>query len=536
MGRHWWGLMTGVWALVGCGVNAPQGSPAQAAGLRAMGLQATPAWGERVVPDARAQAMRITGPQGSSVQALVPGQGLLDVPAAPASAEQWSGVSDVSLDTYRTKLDASPYARRAVVEFLDGAQQVVGRLEPFGAVAVNQLDVLTSVPAGGCGPLFDTLAARLSQTGVAGFRLSPSAADRSEVTVAGRYALCQGVVLTGQQATAAAQVRLDQALMASGPRLPVLNEQGFVTDRTTVMNLLQAGGAYAYDPTCPEVQRKLDPIAANGFDVISMARLKADLRLTGPSPTGAGVNVAVIGGGMGARDQFDCRPAYAFAKHDTFIGDLLVTLAPGVTVRDEAVCTPSGACRSADVAQALMRVLDTLPSPALVNLSLGGPLPNRVIYELLRLLGAERGIPVITSSGNSPAAPAQYPASYARGVAAPGNPTLNNVISVAALGWRAGAYQLAGFNTRGNANVFAAGVNLCPATVSGWRCLNQRYPQNLGISGTSFAAPVVTALSALLTEQNGHVPANLLSCLNLNLRTDPISQVPYPALLNRPCP
>lgn len=526
--------------LIGCGVSAPLtgGAGGQTAPGRltlASLPPATPAWGERIaVTDAQIRKLRVNLPGGPVVVTLGTAPQLVDLPAPPLSAETWGSTSSVSLETYRTRLSSAVYTRRASVEFLNGAGQVMSTLYPYGAVNAGQLEFLVSTPAGGCPGLFTNVSTRLAATGISGFMIKTD--DLFSVSVDGRFDLCHAVVLLGQQAAQAGVTKLDQVLSQAGPKAPVFNDLGYVSDRLTVMNLMQGGGAYAYDPTCDEVQNKLDPVANNGFSTVSMTKLGSDLNTASTALSGRGVSVAVIGGGMGAQDNFDCRPGYAFAKHDTHIGNLIRTLAQNVTLRDLPVCNAAGTCRSSSVSRALMNVLALNPAPQLVNMSLGGPLPNRVMYELVELLGTLRGTQVVTSSGNSPAAPAQYPASYARGVAGVGEPTLNNVISVAALGWKGSAYQIAGFNTRQNANLFAPGVSLCPTIVLNQRCLTQPYPQNLGISGTSFATPIVTALSALLIEQTGRMPADLLACLNRNLKTDPISNITYPAVSGQLCP
>ena len=168
-------------------------------------------------------------------------------------------------------------------------------------------------------------------------------------------------------------------------------------------------------------------------------------------------------------------------------------------------------------------------------MSFGGPLPNKIMYALLKLLWQERKIYVVTSSGNSPSAPAQYPASYAKGVSLGTEPMLSNVISVAAIGSRHNVYEIASFNTRKNANVFAPGVNLCPSSVLTRRCLSGGvYSQDIGVSGTSFAAPVITALGALLIEQTGKIPNDLLGCLEKNAVAQS-NGVTYPTLQNQPC-
>jgi Subtilase family len=485
------------------------------------------AWGERIAVNG-ATSVRVNYPDAPQVFTLTPGQQFFDLPRPPRNLEIVTDAT-VPLETYESELDSTIYTRRASVEILGQT------FLPYGSVTIGQIEFLASVPVGGCPRLFSSVTARLASTGVSGFMIGTGEEDKFTVSVGSKFDLCQAVVLVGQQTTIQARSRLDGALLAYSPRLPVVSELGYVLDNNTVMSLMQAGGAYAYDPSCDEIRRKLDPISANGFGRVTMTKLRADINPTGVQLQGDNVGIVVIGGGFGKQDQFDCRPEYSFAKHDTFIKDILDLFTSNATVRDEVVCDSSGTCKSSNVSRALMRTIAFPPrADTLVNMSLGGPLPSKVMYALIQLLGTERKISVITSSGNSPSAPAQYPASYAEGVAVGAEPMLSNVISVAAIGWRNNAYEIASFNTRKNANVFAPGVNLCLTTLLSKRCLNDPYPQNIGVSGTSFAAPIVTAVSAVLIQQTGRMPDDLLGCLEANL-ADPSKAVSYPALMSKPC-
>jgi subtilisin family serine protease len=538
------GLMVlGIALGVGCNVGARY--EALETRLKNALLPAQPAWGERVtVESGQVKTIRVNYLDSLKTFALNPGQKVVDLPKSPAntdipetdpSTNPPRPRATVSPEAYKTALDATAYTRRASVEMLDASGKVIPNLTlyPYGSVTVQQIEFLVSVRLERCDALFAYLNNKLPTMGVVSFRLSPQSEDKLSISLERRYDLCQGVVIVGEQTTVQALSRLEQALSTS-PNLT--NDLGFVVDKNTVMSLMQLGSVFDYDPDCGEIERKLDPIADNNFDFVTMAKLRTDINPTGAALTGSNVGVVVIGGGFDAQDQFDCRPDYGFAKHDTHIKDILDLLASGATVRPEVVCNASGTCKSSNVSKALMRTLSAPPKPdTLVNMSLGGPLPNKVMYALLKLLGQERKIHVITSSGNSPSAPAQYPASYAKGVASASEPMLSNVISVAAIGFRSGAYEVASFNTRKNANVFAPGVNLCTTSLLTKRCLvGGVYPQDIGVSGTSFSAPVVTAVSALLIQQTGKMPGDLLGCLEANL-FDPSKAVSYPALMSKPC-
>jgi subtilisin family serine protease len=171
-------------------------------------------------------------------------------------------------------------------------------------------------------------------------------------------------------------------------------------------------------------------------------------------------------------------------------------------------------------------------------MSLGSPLQNNIMYSLLELLRMRHNMPVFASGGNARRAPAQYPASYSSGVAVIGQPSLANVISVASLGWKStSGYEIAAFNTRANADVFAFGVDLCPDTALGFRCSSLLpTPGNLGITGSSFSAPIQAGLAALLIQRKGGLPTDLHACIRNNRKTDSVTGIQYGALTTQACP
>jgi subtilisin family serine protease len=171
------------------------------------------------------------------------------------------------------------------------------------------------------------------------------------------------------------------------------------------------------------------------------------------------------------------------AIHGTAVAAILVgdpaSRAPGLLpglplVAVDAFHKASGDER-ADV-YTLVRGLDQLigAGASVINLSLAGP-PNTVLEDTLAAIEAAQGAVIVAAAGNGgPNAPPAYPAAY------------DSVIAVTAVDKGARAYRRAG---RGpHVDLAAPGVDVwTAASVQGARWK----------TGTSFAAPYVTAAAAL---------------------------------------
>ena len=500
------------------------------------------AWGERVDLGSNAKTVVITYPNGSQSFTLDQSH-LFDIPAPPSDTEAIGTQGSVSLEMYNTPptlFEQKSYTQRGIlsVKYANGPKMTY---TPYGSVVNGQISFLASIALSqSCQNFYTQVTNRLNLANISGFTIL--AEDNFSVTIPSVSLLCYGTVNVGLQGTSSALTRLQTALSSLSGYVPVLGGQGFITDKNTVSNLLQkgGGGAWAYDPTCVEIPGKLDPYGNMGFGLINTTKLRTDLNLNSTTLTGAGVNVIIIGGGVGASDTFSCLPGYPFKLHDTHALSLIQTIAPNISYQTFTACNSSGTCKGSELGKALMQVLQANPStPNIINMSLGSPLPNNIMYSLLDLLRVRHNMPVFASGGNARRAPAQYPASYSSGVAAPGQPSLANLISVASLGWKtsSGGYEIAAFNTRANADVFAFGVDLCPTSVLGNRCSSLLpTPGDLGITGSSFSAPIQVGLAALLIQQKGGLPTDLHTCIRNNRKTDLKTGIQYGTLTNQPCP
>jgi minor extracellular protease Epr len=174
--------------------------------------------------------------------------------------------------------------------------------------------------------------------------------------------------------------------------------------------------------------------------------------------------------------------------HGTAVASLLVgapgSRVPGLVPEAKLIAVDAfirqGSDERADVA-ALLRGIDLLAQRGVrvMNLSLSGP-PNAVLAEALDTLQGPEGVVIVAAAGNAgPGAPPAFPAAY------PG------VLAVTAVDARGRIYRAA---QRGShLDLAAPGVDLLAATsIRGAR----------GQSGTSYAAPFVTAAAAILLSRD----------------------------------
>jgi Subtilase family len=533
--------IVGFGILVGCNELAPAKMDTPIS--RASVPPVTVAWGERIDLGINTGKVLITYPsKPNETQTIDISQRLFDIPAPPIDSEVLGLETSVSLETYNTALNPTLYTQRGVLHVKNASNQEIATYTPYGSVVNGEISFLASISSQSCTNFNTFVTNQLGLTHVAGFAMFSE--DQFSILVPNAFSLCYGSVNVGQQSTTQALTRLQWILSQLSGYVPVLGGKGFVIDKNTVFNLLQKG-TYAYDPDCTTIEQKLDPFSKLGFDQISTTKLRADLNLPAtlplpPAPQpGAGVNVNIIGGG--SPDTFTCLPGYSFAKHDTHVKSLIQTIAPGATITPYTACNSSGVCKGSELGKTLMRVVQSNPTlPNIINMSLGSPLPNNIMYALLELLRVRHNMPVFASGGNSPRAPAEYPASYSSGVAAVGQPSLANVISVASVGWYNGGYRIATFNTRANADVFTQGVNLCPNSVLGNRCLLGQplgSVSALGITGSSFStAPAVGLMALMIEQKGGKLPTDLHACVRNNRKTDSVSGIQYAAMMNQACP
>ncbi len=477
------------------------------------------AWGERVevshptIPASPAATLQYrigNGPWQSTVAvSQQAGRIVFDLPEV-------SGIPDLPLaDTtpYAISLAqyTSPLSKQQVNQYRNrgevrvrikiGNQNRNLRYRPYGAVEAGEVTLLANLPAEACTAFLASL---------------PPAFSLVDSTASG--GLCYATVGFEHRGTSEAIALLGN-----------LSAPGLLIDKNTVQSF-DPKGARAFDPSCDQILQWLDPAADSGYVLLPPPAILASSNATAAHNagiTGAGVNVTVIGGGFGSDDEFACvnqQGNVVFEGHDTHVGALIALIAPGANIQAKIVCDKNGNCPTSELVRALLEVrqeAQQTPSvPHIINLSLGGPLPNKVLEQSLKSI--EAFIPVISSSGNGPYAPAHYPASYSSGTLNPGS--LSNVISVAASGLTANGWQIAGFNSR-TAELVAPGVNACVLTATGFRCdpTAPSAPDYLGLTGSSWAAPIATGVAALYYQHSSQSlsPTAMRSCLTSAAQQSP---------------
>ena len=157
--------------------------------------------------------------------------------------------------------------------------------------------------------------------------------------------------------------------------------------------------------------------------------------------------------------------------------------APAASILSVKVLDNSGRGLASDVAKGIQWAAD---QNAVINLSLGGPTPSDAVLFMVRYAVFSKGVPVISSSGNSgkcgaPAFPAAFP-------------------EVLAVGSTDQANRSAAFSTTGPyVDLVAPGVAI-RSTLN-----NGKYSDS---TGTSFSAPYVAAAAAIVRATHPEFDAN----------------------------
>lgn len=165
----------------------------------------------------------------------------------------------------------------------------------------------------------------------------------------------------------------------------------------------------------------------------------------------------------------------SFITANTGDGKGLAGLAPAARVLAFRVLGRNGGA-SFDAARGIIAAADA--GARVINCSFGGPVPARVFQQAVEY-AHRKGAVVIASAGNSGSARPNYPAAD------------RHVIAIGASNWRD---EVAGFSQRGaHVAVVAPGAGVLGAVAGGDQAV---------VNGTSFSAPVVAGVVALMLAAN----------------------------------
>jgi Subtilase family len=473
------------------------------------------AWGERIKLEPGTTSIKVT--YLGITTTFAPTASTFDVPP-PAGAPDLTISSSVSRLTYAIPLNSMSYVNRGTVKFLNSGGGTLKTYQPYGSVEAGRLTVLASITQS-CSGFFSTVISKANEGNPSGSQfVRIGAITQTLLSISSTIRLCYADIEINHQGTELAIADLQTALSLYSNYTPDVSSSGYVVDRNDISSLDPP--ARSFDPSCDQIKKWLDPIGDSGYLNLDMTTLKTDTNTLTASATGNGVNVFVVGSGFGANDDFAC--GTEFIDHDDHIGTIIQNLAPGATITGVKACNSFGTCPAAAIGKAFIGIINTVrlnpTSDYIINASWGGPILNQSGYSLFKILGERFDVVIVASGGNSPNAPAHYPSSFDEDVTSVPAIALENVISVAALGKKTTGYKIAGFNTRRNASIFAPGVDLCPSTATTFRCdTTQAYPDDLGITGSSFSVSFVTAIAALYLDDapaaTPLTPATLRGCL-----------------------
>jgi Subtilase family len=481
------------------------------------------AWGERLKLPQGTTSIKVTY-LGTTTTIAATGS-TFNVPP-PAGAPDLTISSTVSRTTYATVLNRTSYVNRGTVQLFNNGN-AIRTYQPYGSVETGRLTVLASITQS-CSGFFSSVISRANEGNQTSSQfVQIGAIAQTLLSSTPTIRLCYATLEINQQGTQQAITDLNAALSLYGNYTPDVSSSGFVVDKNDISSLDPP--AKSFDPSCEQIKKWLDPVGDSGYLNLDMLTLRTDTNTLTANVTGGGVNVFIVGSGLGLNDSFAC--GTDFIDHDNHLGNIIQNLAPGATITGIKACNSSGTCPAAALGQALIGIINSVrlnpTSDYLINASWGGPIVNLSGNSLLRILGDRFNVLIVASGGNGPNAPAHYPASFDENITTDPTFSLDNVISVAALGKKTSGYAIAGFNTRNNASIFAPGVDLCPSTATTFRCdTAQIYPDDLGITGSSFSAAFVTAIAALYLDDAPTVtpltPATLRACLLNSAQTNAV--------------
>ncbi len=282
-----------------------------------------------------------------------------------------------------------------------------------------------------------------------------------------------------------------------------------------------------FDPKCMQATTLLNESEAS--TPISIDKLVQGGVISLPTGTGHGVKIAVLDSGISNSqnvaggfidldrsqnfttedniiDVVNCKnypnapkPDFLDGGHGQQVVKLIHTIANEATLTMLKVCNSFGECSSSNVSTALLYLRDLAQSGVkydLINMSLGNENASFISQSILTdLFDLSPNTILVSSAGNNATDTEHYPASLAND-----SNFTDNILGIAAAKYISGSFVIANINTGKQVNseitsLMAPGINL---VISG-------SPSPL--MGTSFAAPLATAIIARKKQANSSLKA-----------------------------
>ena len=284
----------------------------------------------------------------------------------------------------------------------------------------------------------------------------------------------------------------------------------------------------AQDPAVKYVQRngqkhtsEVQPNATWGIDRVDQVSLPLDKQYA-YTLTGRGVNAVVIDTGVDrAHPAFGGRVAAGFNAlstgavddvtdnngHGTHVAGTIASntwgLAKQATIIPVRVCDASGNCNDADIVKAVDWVTKNVAKPAVVNMSLGGPVDGTTdVLEAAMRASIASGITYVVAAGNDSADACSYSPSRIAETITTGATSSNDRRSY--------------FSNYGTCvDVFAPGSSITSA--------RRNSTGSTSMSGTSMASPHVAGAVALFLEGTpAATPAEMADIVRRNATPDKV--------------
>jgi subtilisin family serine protease len=181
----------------------------------------------------------------------------------------------------------------------------------------------------------------------------------------------------------------------------------------------------------------------------------------------------------------------------------MVGVARGVTIMPVKVLDCTGVGATFALAQGILYAAEN--GAQILNVSLGGPLDSALLREAVRIAQDDYGALIVAATGNDPAQvsyPARYPGVLAVGAASGSNPNARAEFS--------GAGPEVGVVAIGEGIIGTVPKGTCKTFLP---CLDKFDTYATG-DGTSFSAPQVTGLAALMLSRNARLtPDQIISII-----------------------